>query len=298
MGSADIPFRKEMQFEYGASQEVAPGVRRVVAENPSAFTHVGTNTYIVGRGEVAVIDPGPMLQQHVDNIKDAVKGERVTHIVVTHTHMDHSPASEWLKKLVDAPVVGAYPDPLESGQTVEAHQEDFAPDQEIVDGDTISGPGWTLEAVHTPGHMSNHHCFSLKEQKLLFSGDHVMGWNTTIVSPPDGNMREYLNSLRVCLGRDDDLYLPGHGPEIKNTKPFVRAYLNHRLMRERQIAKLLGEGVDTIPELVGRMYTHLPGKMHGAAARSVLAHMEHMVETGRATCDGNVAADSIFGARP
>ena len=298
MSSADIPFRKEMPFEYGASQEVAAGVRRVVAKNPSAFTHVGTNTYIVGRGEVAVIDPGPLLEEHVDNIKDAVRGETVTHIVVTHTHMDHSPASDWLKKLVDAPVVGAYPDPLESGQTVEAHQEDFAPDEEIVDGDTISGPDWTLEAVHTPGHMSNHHCFSLKGQNILFSGDHVMGWNTTIVSPPDGNMREYINSLRVCLDRNDNFYLPGHGPEIKNTKPFVRAYLNHRLMRESQIAKLLSEGVDTIPKLVRRMYTHLPEKMHSAAARSVLAHMEHMVETDRATCDGQVAADSIFATRP
>ena len=167
MSSADIPFRKEMQFEYGVAHEVAPGVRRIVAENPSAFTHVGTNTYIVGEGEVAVIDPGPMIEQHVDNIKGALKGQTVTHIVVTHTHMDHSPASDWLKELVDAPIVGAYPDPLESGQTVEAHQEDFAPDEEISDGDTISGPGWTLEAVHTPGHMSNHHCFTLKEQNLL-----------------------------------------------------------------------------------------------------------------------------------
>ena len=298
MSSADIPFRKEMPFEYGVAQEVASGVRRIVAENPSAFTHVGTNTYIVGEGEVAVIDPGPMIEQHVDSIKVALKGQTVTHIVVTHTHMDHSPASDWLKELVDAPIVGAYPDPLESGQTVEAHQEDFAPDEEISDGDTISGPGWTLEAVHTPGHMSNHHCFTLKEQNLLFSGDHVMGWNTTIVSPPDGNMRDYMDSLRVCLDRDEDLYLPGHGPEITNTKPFVRAYLNHRQMREGQIAKFLNEGADTIPELVRRMYTHLPEKMHGAAARSVQAHMEHMVETDRAVCDEPVRADSVFAPGP
>ena len=294
MSSAEIPFRKEMPFEYGVPHEVAPGVRRIVAENPSAFTHVGTNTYLVGKGEVAVIDPGPMIEEHVDNIKNALAGETVTQIVVTHTHMDHSPASDWLKELMDAPIVGAYPRPLDGGQTVEAHQEDFAPDEELDDGDTIEGPGWTLEAVHTPGHMSNHHCFALKEQNLLFSGDHVMGWNTTIVSPPDGNMREYLDSLRVCLERDEDLYLPGHGPEITNTKPFVRAYLKHRLMREGEISKCLAEGLTTIPEIVQRMYTHLPQKMHGAAARSVLAHMENMVETGRAECDGSFSAKSNF----
>jgi glyoxylase-like metal-dependent hydrolase (beta-lactamase superfamily II) len=294
MSSAEIPFLKEMPFEYGVAQEVAPGVRRIVAENPSAFTHVGTNTYVVGKGEVAVIDPGPMIEEHIDNIKNALAGEEVTHIAVTHTHMDHSPASDWLKELTDALIVGAYPRPLDGGQTVEAHQENFAPDKEIDDGDRIEGPGWTLEAVHTPGHMSNHHCFTLKDQNLLFSGDHVMGWNTTIVSPPDGNMREYLDSLRVCLERDEDLYLPGHGPEITNTKPFVRAYLNHRVMREGEIAKCLSEGLTTIPEMVQRIYTHLPEKMHGAASRSLLAHMEHMVETGRAECDGSVSTKSSF----
>ena len=294
MGSAEIPFLKEMPFEYGVAQEIAPGVRRIVAENPSAFTHLGTNTYVVGKGEVAVIDPGPMIEEHVDKIRNALAGEAVTHIVVTHTHMDHSPASDWLKELTGAPIVGAYPRPLDGGQTVEAHQEDFAPDEEIDDGDAIEGPGWTLEAVHTPGHMSNHHCYTFKEQNLLFSGDHVMGWNTTIVSPPDGNMREYLDSLRVCLERGEDLYLPGHGPEITDTKPFVRAYLNHRLMREGEIAKCLAEGLATIPEMVRRMYTHLPEKMHGAASRSVLAHMEHMVETGRAACNGSVSVNSSF----
>tara|TARA_Y100001934_G_scaffold261672_1_gene335314 strand:+ start:4806 stop:5711 length:906 start_codon:yes stop_codon:yes gene_type:complete len=297
MGSADIPFHKEMQFEYGSAEQIAPLVRRIVAENPSPFTHYGTNTYIIGSGEVVVIDPGPMLEQHVDNIKNAIEGETVTHILVTHTHLDHSPASDWLKQLVDAPIYGANLNPLDVGQAVEAHQEDFVADEEITDGDTICGPGWTLEAVYTPGHMSNHHCFALKEHKLLFSGDHVMGWNTTIVSPPDGNMREYMDSLRICIERSESLYLPGHGPEIVDSKPFVRAYLNHRVIRESQIAKLLSEGVDTIPDLVRRMYTHLPERMHAAAARSVLAHMQHMVDTDRAICDGPIASDSIFAPR-
>ncbi|MEX2454302.1 MAG: MBL fold metallo-hydrolase [Rhodospirillaceae bacterium] len=294
MTSADIPFRKEMPFEYGEAAEVAPGVRRVIAENPSSFTHVGTNTYIVGRGEVAVIDPGPLIEAHVDNLKAALAGETVTHIVVTHTHMDHSPASTWLKEITGAPIVGAVPRPMGDGRTVESAQEDFAPDILLADGGDISGPGWTLEPVFTPGHMSNHHCLALREENILFSGDHVMGWNTTIVSPPDGNMREYLDSLRVCIARDDALYLPGHGPEIARPKPFVRAYLNHRLMREGEIAKCLENGLATIPEMVRRMYVHLPESMHRAASRSVLAHMENMVETGRAACDGPVTIDSRF----
>ena len=298
MSSAKIPFKKEMRFEYGIAQKVAPNVRRIVAANPSSFTHFGTNTYIVGEGAVAVIDPGPMIEEHVNKIKGALNGETVTHIIVTHTHVDHSPASDWLRELVDAPIVGAQPKTLEAGKTVEAHQEDFAPDEEISDGYEICGCGWTLEAVHTPGHMSNHFCFSLKEQNLLFSGDHVMGWNTTIVSPPDGNMGEYMDSLRVCINRDEDLYLPGHGPEITNTKSFVRAYLNHRSMREGQIAGHLKKGANTIPELVRRMYTHLPKEMHGAAARSVQAHMEHMVETKRAECDGPVRANAVFAPGP
>lgn len=294
MSTGDIPFRKNMDFEYGEAREVVPGVRRVVAENPSSFTHVGTNTYIVGKGEVAVLDPGPLIEEHVDNLTKVLAGETVTHIVVTHTHMDHSPAADWLKQATGAPIVGAHPRPLEGGKTVEAAQEDFAPDILLSDADEIVGPGWTLEAVHTPGHMSNHHCFTLREENVMFSGDHVMGWNTTIVSPPDGNMREYLASLRVCLTRDERLYLPGHGPEIAKPRPFVRAYLNHRLMREGEIARCLREGLETIPDMVKRMYVHLPETMHRAAARSVLAHMEHMVETGRVTCDGPATADAKY----
>tara|TARA_B110000263_G_scaffold206905_1_gene188055 strand:+ start:73 stop:975 length:903 start_codon:yes stop_codon:yes gene_type:complete len=294
MSSAEIPFRKDMAFEYGVAQEVVPGVRRIIAENPSAFTHVGTNTYIVGTGEVAVIDPGPMIEQHVENIKTALAGETITHIVVTHTHMDHSPASDWLKELTGAPIVGALPRPLSGGVPVESSQENFSPDIKISDGGKIAGPGWTLEAVYTPGHMSNHHCFTLREGNVFFSGDHVMGWNTTIVSPPDGNMREYLDSLRICIDREEAVYLPGHGPEIFKPKPFVRAYLTHRLMREGEIAKCLESGATTIAEMVRRMYTHLPEKMYGAASRSVLAHMEHMVETKRVECDGPVVIDSVF----
>jgi glyoxylase-like metal-dependent hydrolase (beta-lactamase superfamily II) len=202
MGAPEIPFRKEMAFEYDVAQAVTPLVRRVIANNPSSFTFHGTNTYIVGKGEVAIIDPGPADDRHVESIARAVKGETVTHIFVTHTHMDHSPGTAALKAAVGGMVVGAHPKPLPAdARTVESIQRDFAPDVELKDGDAFGGPGWTLSAVFTPGHMSNHHCFALQEESAFFSGDHVMGWNTTIVSPPDGNMRDYLASLRRCIGR-------------------------------------------------------------------------------------------------
>lgn len=295
MTAAEIDFRKEMAFEYGVAAEVSPLVRRVVAENPSAFTFHGTNSYIVGRGAVAVIDPGPEIDAHIDSLAAAVAGEEVTHIFVTHTHLDHSPAAARLQQAVGGKIVGAHARPLPAAaKTVESIQWDFAPDVVLGDGDAFSGDGWTLSAVHTPGHMSNHHCFHLAEENLLFSGDHVMGWNTSIVSPPDGNMREYMASLERCIARDDALYLPGHGPGISKPGPFVRAYLTHRRMREGEIARCLGDGLTTIPELVKRMYAHLPEKMHPAAARSTLAHMENMVETGRVTCDGEVGAEAVY----
>jgi glyoxylase-like metal-dependent hydrolase (beta-lactamase superfamily II) len=295
MAEAALSFRKEMKFAYREVAQVSPLVRRVIANNPSAFTFHGTNTYIVGRGEVAVIDPGPIRDDHVDALARALKGEQVTHILVTHTHMDHSPGATMLKQAVGGRVVGAHPRPLKEGTPpVESIQPDFAPDLEIGDGSVVSGPGWTLEAIHTPGHMSNHHCFALAEERALFSGDHVMGWNTSIVSPPDGNMREYMASLDRCLARPESVYLPAHGPEIPDPVPFTRAYRSHRRMREGEIMRCLNDSVRTIPEMVKRMYRHLPETMHRAASRSVLAHLEHMVETGRVVADGPVTANAVF----
>jgi glyoxylase-like metal-dependent hydrolase (beta-lactamase superfamily II) len=295
MTAAEIPFREEAGAEYGVARRVSPLVRRVVCDNPSSFTYHGTNSYIVGAGTVAVIDPGPDDGRHVEAIAAAVKGEEVSHILVTHTHTDHSPATRALKDLVGAPIVGMIAAPIEDGaRTVEAGDPDFAPDVVLGDGDTFSGDGWTLQAVFTPGHMSNHHCFALAEESTLFSGDHVMGWNTTIVSPPHGNMKAYLDSLKICIARDDGTYLPGHGPAIEDPKPFVRAYLTHRMMREGEIMRCLGDGVGRIPDMVRRMYKHLPEQMHGAASRSVFAHLEHMVETGRVACDGKPGAESDY----
>ncbi len=287
MTQADIPFRKEMRFDYARAEAVAPGVRRVVCNNPGPFTFHGTNTYVVGEGEVAVIDPGPDDSDHVEALTRAVAGETVSHVIVTHTHIDHSPAARAFARAVDAPIVGALPAPPADGERpIESADRDFEPDIHLADGEAIAGPGWTLVPVFTPGHMSNHHCFALAEGGILFSGDHVMGWNTTIVSPPDGNMGDYYRSLETCIAREDSLYLPGHGPPIEKPAPFVRAYLKHRRMREGQILRCLEDGQTTVPAMVGRMYAHLPERMRWAAGRSTLAHLEHMVETGRIACDG------------
>ena len=295
MTEADIPFRKEMRFDYGRAGTVAPGVRRVVCNNPGPFTFHGTNSYVVGEGEVAVIDPGPDDSDHVEALTRAVAGETVSHVIVTHTHIDHSPATRAFARAVGAPIVGALPAPPADGEPpMEAADHEFEPDIHLADGEAIAGPGWTLTPVFTPGHMSNHHCFALAEGGILFSGDHVMGWNTTIVSPPDGNMGDYLRSLETCIAREDALYLPGHGPPIERPRPFVRAYLKHRRMREGQILRCLEDGQATVPAMVGRMYAHLPERMRWAAGRSVLAHLEHMVETGRIACDGPPTAEARY----
>lgn len=295
MSTGSIPFRKEMAFEYGRPDRLATSVRRVVAENPSPFTFHGTNSYIVGDRQVAVIDPGPSLSAHIENLIAAIDGAEVRYILVTHTHLDHSPAAALLQQAVGGEIVGAFPAPPKPGEApVEAGQSDFRPDIVMTDGGVYSGEGWSIEALHTPGHMSNHHCLVLDGNRGVFSGDHVMGWNTTVVSPPDGNMRQYFASLRRCLERDDPVYWPGHGPEIPKPRPFVRAYLTHRTMRESEILKCLGNGMQTIGEIVPALYAHIPENMHKAAARSVFAHMEHLVETGRASCDGEPSADSEY----
>jgi glyoxylase-like metal-dependent hydrolase (beta-lactamase superfamily II) len=295
MAEPAIKFRKEMEFEYAAVAQVTPLVRRVIARNPSGFTYHGTNTYIVGRGQVAVIDPGPLLEEHLDALVAALNGETVTDILVTHTHMDHSPAAAPLKGAVGGVVSGAHPRRIPADSTpAESIQYDFAPDRELADGTVTAGDGWTLTAVHTPGHMSNHMCFALAEENILFSGDHIMGWNTTVVSPPDGNMREYMASLEKCLARQESAYWPGHGPAIPNPLPFTRAYRGHRLMRETEIMNCIRDGADTVPAMVARMYRHIPEKMHRAASRSVFAHLEHMAETGRIAADGPVTTDATY----
>ncbi len=253
-----------------------PLVTRVLAPNPSAFTYTGTQTYLVGERDVAVIDPGPDDPAHLKALTRAIAGRPVTAIVITHHHRDHSPASRPLARATGAPIVGAAPfaPDYEGGQSDAAFDRDYAPDQLLAEGEGVSGDGWTLTAIATPGHTSNHLAFALPETQALFSGDHVMGWSTSIVSPPDGDMSAYMASLEKLMERDDRIYYPGHGEAVDNPRRLVRGMLGHRKQREGQILRLLAKGEDlTIGAMTARMYVGLNPKLIPAAERSVLAHL-------------------------
>ena len=273
----------------GQVVELEPLVRRVLAGNPGPFTYTGTETYLVGRGEVAIIDPGPDDSAHIDALLKAVAGETVKAILCTHTHRDHSPAAPAVKAATGAPIMGCAPLVLEDlGPRADASFDDsYAPDHVMQDGEQVRGPGWTLEAVATPGHTSNHLCFALNETGALFTGDHVMGWSTTVVSPPDGNMAAYMASLDRLLGRSDRVYYPAHGDPVTDPKRFVRGLAGHRKQREGQILRLLREGVGAIPAMVERMYVGLDPRLHGAAGRSVLAHLIDLRDRGIAREEGD-----------
>lgn len=293
-----IPFSKDLAFEYGVAHRVAPKIRRIVAKNPSPFTLYGTGTYIVGEGEVAAIDPGPDDPAHIDAIVAELAGETLTHIFVTHTHRDHSPGTKLLQAALGGESYGFGPHgsgwPEPGVEVEEGGDYDFTPNRRLHDADIIDGPGFSVEAVHTPGHCSNHMCFRLREERILFCGDHVMGWSTTVVAPPDGDMQAYMKSLRKLLGAGDTLYVPTHGPTIANPDPFVEAYIAHREDRERQILDCLGRGVSGVTAMVKDMYADVDPRLHPAAARSVLAHLIHLVETGRAESDGPPTLDAPY----
>jgi glyoxylase-like metal-dependent hydrolase (beta-lactamase superfamily II) len=293
-------FNADHSPAYGEAVQVAPLVQRVTAANPSPFTFAGTGTYIVGGPRVAVIDPGPDDAAHVASLLRAVEGRTVTHICITHTHSDHSPASRALAKVTGAPVLGFGPHPASDagrqGSGGSAVQEepgdwDFTPDGVLGHGDVVDGDGWTLECLHTPGHISNHLCFALAEEAALFTGDHVMGWSSTIIPPPDGNLGDYLRSLELLIGRGDRdaVYWPTHGPPVTAPIRYARALLAHRHRRTAQILDCLRDGPATIPAMVARLYTTTPKILHPAAALSVLAHLIHLGEEGRVTSDS--AAD-------
>ena len=295
----DIPFVLEDHFEYGEMHDASPSVRRVVARNPSRFTYFGTGTYIVGRGEVAVIDPGPNLPDHIESILKGLAGESISHILVTHHHSDHSPASRPLQKICGAPVYGlpaaefaaaAQPgDPAEEGS-----DRRFSPDVRIAHGDLIEGTDWTIECVHTPGHTSNHVCYRYREEKALFSGDHVMGWSTSVIIPPDGSMSDYLRSLKLLLDASDEIYYPTHGAPIRNPKALVGRLIEHRMAREAQIVECLRSGLKTVREMVPVVYRSTDPALHGAAARSLLATVIKLVESGAVKCEGRPRLDSRF----
>lgn len=260
---------------YEAADQIEPLVARVLARNPSPYTYTGTQTYVVGTSDVAVIDPGPDEEGHIDGIIQAIAGRPVKAIMCTHTHRDHSPAAAPLKAVTGAPIIGCAPLVLEdSGPRADSSFDPtYAPDRILSDGEQVTGEGWTLEAVATPGHTSNHLCFALNESKALFTGDHVMGWSTTVIAPPDGDMADYMDSMAKLLERDDAVYYPAHGPAVTRTHKLVRGMMGHRKQREGQILRLLDKGIGDIPEMVTHMYKGLDPRLTGAAGRSVLAHL-------------------------
>lgn len=286
-----IPYVRDLDFEYGRCDQVSPLIRRVIAANPSPFTFVGTGTYVVGRGEVAVIDPGPDDPAHLDAILAAVAGERVTQIAITHHHSDHSPLAAALKAATGATIQGCAvvgPQVDDTGEVkMEAdHDASFHPDISLCGGGTISGPGWTLEAIPTPGHTSNHLCFAFPEENALFSGDHIMGWSTTVITPPDGDMTAYIASLERIRARAFETIWPTHGPPIRAVAPFLDAYLAHRLERAEQIVRALAAGPARVSDLVPQLYADVDARLWPAASRSMLAAMIHLERGGRIVSDG------------
>ena len=291
-----IPYVRQLEFEYGRVDQVSPLIRRVVANNPGPFTYLGTGTYIVGRGEVAVIDPGPDLPEHQGAILAATQGERVSHILVTHHHSDHSPLARPLAAATGAPVYGcAVTTKLVEGEVkLEAGYDDFRPDISVCAGAAIEGAGWTIEAIPTPGHTSNHICYALREENALFSGDHIMGWSTTVITPPDGDMGAYMASLELVRSRGFDTLWPTHGPPITKVTPFIEAYAEHRRERERQILSELAAGETRIKAMVPRLYAAVDQRLWPAAAHSVLAHMLELVRSGRVTSQGAPGLDTDY----
>jgi glyoxylase-like metal-dependent hydrolase (beta-lactamase superfamily II) len=304
LASDDIPFDRSFDLLPGQVEEVAPGVRRLLADNPSPFTFKGTVSYIVGRGQVAIIDPGPADQAHIAALLDAVRGETVTHIFVTHTHRDHSPAVPAIKAATGALVLAEGPHraarPLNVGEAPRldaSNDTDFRPDRALADGEVISGRGFTIEAVATPGHTANHMAFALKEANLLFSGDHVMAWSTPVVAPPDGAMSDYMASLQKLAGRSEEIYLPGHGGAVREAPGFVRHYIEHRRGREASILHRLAKGEADIPTLVRAIYIGLDPRLVRAAGLSVLAHLEDLVTRGLVATDGQPSIEGRYRLR-
>jgi glyoxylase-like metal-dependent hydrolase (beta-lactamase superfamily II) len=297
----DIPFNKTLDLPPDTVDEPVSGVRRVMADNPGPFTFKGTLTYVVGRGKVAIVDPGPDDPAHIGAVLDAVRGETVTHIFVTHTHRDHSPAVPAIKAATGATVYAEGPHraarPLHIGEynpLDSSGDHDFRPDVQLGDGDVVEGDGWAVEAVTTPGHTANHMAFALKDRGILFAGDHVMGWATSIVAPPDGAMSDYMHSLGKLTRRSEDLYFAGHGPAIPEARRFVNYYILHRRAREASILHRLGKGPVDIPTIVRAIYIGIDPRLTGAAGLSVLAHMEDLVARGLVATDGAPAIDGVY----
>ena len=290
----DIPFNRNFPLKPGVVEEVRPGVRRVLCDNPSLFTFTGTVSYIVGKGKVAIIDPGPDSEAHAKALLDAVRGEAVTHILVTHTHRDHSPNAARIRQATGATVYAEGPHRAsrprfesEKHNPESGADREFKPDVRVGHGDIIEGTDFRLQAVATPGHTANHLAFAWPERKISFVGDHVMGWSTSIVAPPDGSMIDYMASLDRLAAREEDLYFSGHGPEIPDGPRYVRFLIRHRQAREASILHRLGKGEADIPTMVRAIYIGIDPRLITAAGYSVLAHLEDLVARGVVATDGD-----------
>jgi glyoxylase-like metal-dependent hydrolase (beta-lactamase superfamily II) len=296
-----LTFNTQFEPAHGTAVEVAPGVLRLTAPNPSAFTFHGTNSYVVGRDTLAVIDPGPGSMVHLDALMRAIGGRPVSHIFVSHTHVDHSPLAAALKRRTGAIVCAEGPhraaralhlgeiNPLDASADTA-----FEPDRALADGEVVHGEGWAIRAIHTPGHTANHCVFALEDTGIVFSADHVMAWATSIVAPPDGSMADYMASLDKMLAREDRLYLPGHGGRLERPKQFLRGLKAHRKMRERAILERLAAGDRDIAQMVAVIYRDTDPRLHGAAGLSVLAHLEDLVERGVVACEGKPGLAASF----
>jgi glyoxylase-like metal-dependent hydrolase (beta-lactamase superfamily II) len=297
----DIPFDKDLDLAPDVVDEPIPGVRRIMANNPGPFTFKGTISYIIGRGKVAILDPGPDDAAHIGALLDAVRNETVTHIFVTHTHRDHSPAVPVIKKATGATVYAEGPhraaralhigelNPLDASA-----DRDFRPDVALKDGAVVTGADWAIEAVATPGHTANHMAYALKGKNALFAGDHVMAWATSIVAPPDGAMSDYMDSLAKLARRSEKIYFPGHGPAVADAPRFVNYYILHRKAREASILHRLAKGATDIPTIVRAIYIGIDPRLTGAAGLSVLAHLEDLVVRGLVETDGQPAINGVY----
>ena len=293
-----LTFNYQIKFDYGISSQESALIRRIIAHNPSPFTFHGTGTYIIGTKNVAVIDPGPNIKSHINALLHELKDETVSHILITHTHIDHSPAAKILQEYTGAKTYGFGPHKPYDQQACDSVEEgadyDFVPDCKINDGDIIDNKNWSLKAIHTPGHCSNHISYRLEQEKALFTGDHVMGWSTTVIAPPDGNMNDYLNSLKKILHDENKIYWPTHGPSIKNPAKFVKELLKHREERELAIVDCIKSGNDTIDKIVKKIYKNTNKNLHKAAGLSVLAHINRLINTGKIQCEGSPTNHSKF----
>jgi glyoxylase-like metal-dependent hydrolase (beta-lactamase superfamily II) len=296
-----LKFKTDMAFAYGEASPMGPGIVRVVAQNPSPLTFKGTNTYLVGSTSLAVIDPGPDDPEHRDAILRAAGGRPITHIIATHAHRDHVGGIARLKSETGA-VVAAFPRDPEAGRIALKDSPsgkffvdyDFQPDLALRGGDTLEGSDWALTAIHTPGHAPDHLCLALAGRPVVFSGDHVMAWNTTVVAPPEGRMADYVASLELLLDRQDDVFLPGHGGRINDPQRTVKAYLLHRRWREKSVLDALAGGATTIRRIVPEIYRGLAPQMLPAATLSVQAHVEYLIEKGLVASDLPLTPDGVL----